>query len=129
MTARGASDDANAEDWPANCGIEALCALHALADGDEVEAHRLYQVALDQFDGTGFHDKAFDGRYATYKLALALFTGAKLGVTKDRHMLDQLLHLQASDGGFAAHYTADGPIGDSDTRTTAYTALALYALR
>lgn len=117
------------DDWTEYSDLVLYGALHALAAGDEVEAQRLYQVALDQFDGTGFRDKAFDERYTTYKLALALLTSNKLGAPKDLRLFDQLMRQQMGDGGFAAHYTIDGPTGNSDTKTTAYTALALYALR
>jgi len=116
-------------DWQAYSDLTLYGALHALAAGDRAEAQRLYDRALGQFDGSGFKDPAFDGRYATYKLALALFAGAKLGVAIDRRLLDALLRQQGDDGGFAAHYTVDGAGDDADTATTAYTALALYTLR
>ena len=44
-------------------------------------------------------------------------------------LVRQLLALQGEDGGFAAHYTADGPADDAGAETTAIALLALCALR
>jgi hypothetical protein len=84
---------------------------------------------MELFDGAGFRDAASPERYATADLALALIAGARMGAPVNDAIVRRLLSLQSADGGFAAHYTADGPADGADTRTTAYALLALYALR
>lgn len=120
---------ASVDNWSAYSDLALFGALNELAAGDAVYAHQLFNGAMSQFDGSGFKDQAFDGRYTTSNLALALIAGARLGMALDRRLLDTLLRQQREDGGFAAHYTVDGPDDDADTATTAYAALALYTLR
>jgi hypothetical protein len=117
------------EDWAQQSDLAFYAALNAWNGGDQAEARRLYTQALSAFDGTGFVDGDFDGRYSTTKLALATFTGARLGLPVEKALVDALLHQQAENGGFAAYYTAEGGAGDTDSATSAYAALALMALR
>jgi hypothetical protein len=114
-------------DWPDYADLALYGALDAANQGDENEARRRYAAAGQMFDGTGFQDRAFDGRYTTYKLALALIAAARVGVQPDLAVRERLLALQGADGGFYVHYTPDGPVGDANTETTAYALLALTA--
>jgi hypothetical protein len=115
--------------WENYSDLRFAAALNAWNAKQAEEAQRIYSEALQQFDGKGFPSKAAAGRYATRDLALAIFTGARIGARVDRTLIDALLDQQAPSGGFYTHYTADGPEGDTDTATTAYAALALMTVR
>lgn len=121
--------DAAMLDWIDYADLALYGALNAANRGDNDAARRVYDDALRMFDGRGFRDKAFDGRYTTYKLALAQIAAHRIGVTPDAALLTQLLAQQGADGGFIAHYTAGEPVGDANTETTAYALLALTNLR
>ncbi len=112
-------------DWREYADLTLYAAINAANQGNMVQGRDLYRQALTMFDGTGFRDKAFDGRYTTYKLALARIAAARLGLAPEPGLLHQLLAMQGDDGGFIAHYTADEPVGDANTETTAYALLAL----
>ena len=64
-------------DWQEYADLGFYGALNEFQQGDLAVAQSIYANTLDQFDGTGFQDKAFSDLYATYKLALALYVGAK----------------------------------------------------
>ena len=76
--------------------------------GDQSAALSMYAGTLELFDGTGFHDAAFEGSYATYKLALALYAGAILQAPNPNReqMLATLLSMQDDNGGFHTDYDA-----------------------
>lgn len=111
-------------DWAEYADLALYAALSAYNAGDGVEALRLYADAVKMWDGVGFRDRAFDGRYASYKLALAVIVANKIGGTIDPEILGQLSRLQADTGGYFAHYTADGAVGDTNTESTCYALLA-----
>ena len=82
------------------------------------------------WNGTGFKDNAFRSTFATYKIALLLYTARLLGQTIDSSVVDGLLALQShsgvDSGGFLTEY--DGrfaPASGSNTETTALAILAL----
>ena len=85
------------------------------------------------YDGTGFADKAFNGSYETYKLALALYSGSVIKAPNPYadQMLETLLNLQDTSGGFFTHYT-DAIIrtedSDTNTETTSFALLALNSV-
>jgi hypothetical protein len=83
------------------------------------------------YDGTGFADKTFNGSYETYKLALALYSSSVINAPNpdaDR-MLETLLKLQDTGGGFFTHYTdAIIPQRDTNTETTSFALLALNSV-
>lgn len=115
--------------WESSSELALWGALNAWNADERDEAARRYALALAAFDGDGFRDAAFDGRYTTHTLALALLVGRKIGMPFDKRLLDALSARQLESGGFAADYTADGKQGEADTPTTALALLALYALR
>lgn len=117
------------DDWAGRADLTLFAALNAWNQGDAAQAQAHFAAALAMFDGVGFEDAANPDRYTTADLALALVAGARLGEPVNDAIVRRLLSLQSADGGFVAHYTADGPAADADTRTTAYALLALYALR
>ena len=116
-------------DWQEYANLGFLGALNQFHRGNIQEAIDQYDATLVRFDGIGFKDKAHDGRYETYKLALAIFTGRTLQTTNpdEGNMLSILTELQAEDGGFYTHYvTSDSPQGDTNTETTSLALLALH---
>lgn len=117
------------QDWANRADLTLFAALNAWNQGDAAQAQEHFAAAMQMFDGVGFRDAAHPDRYTTADLALALIAGARLGEPVNDVIVRRLLSLQGADGGFAAHYTADGPTDGADTRTTAYALLALYALR
>jgi hypothetical protein len=119
------------DDWAEYANLGFLGALNEFNQGHKDSARAIFSTTLAQFDGTGFRDKAFDpaaGRYETYKLALALYTGAKIGapVPNGSLLRQGLLAMQAASGGFYTHYRDwNTPEGDKNTETTALALLAL----
>lgn len=82
---------------------------------------------LDQFDGIGFKDKAFNNQYETYKIALVIYTAHKLDIelTNEIDLLTILLSMQSENGGFYTHYfDRTHLIGDANTETTAFGLMA-----
>ena len=116
-------------DWESDCALDLIAALHAWNGGDKGEATRLYAEAMGKFDDSGCRRPEPPGSYRTRDLALAIFTGARIGEQVDRSRIDTLLALQTPSGGFTSEYTAEGPQGDATTVDTAYVALALMAVR
>jgi len=112
-------------DWSNYADLTLYAAINAANQGHNETARDHYDHALSMFDGLGFQDKAFDGRYTTYKLALALLAAQRLNLTPSSALVSQLLAQQSADGGFVAHYTADGQVGDANTETTALALLAM----
>ena len=115
--------------WERRADLTFLAALNAWSQGDATQAQAHFTAAMAMFDGVGFRDGANPDRYTTSDLALALIAGARLGEPVNDAIVRRLLSLQGADGGFAAHYSADGAGDGADTRTTAYALLALYTLR
>ena len=115
-------------DWAEYANLAFLGALNEFNQGHKEEAGAIYSATLAMFDGTGFRDKAFSGQYETYKAALALYAGAKLGapVPNAGQLRQALLAMQAASGGFYTHYRDwNTPEGDKNTETTALALLAL----
>lgn len=119
------------EDWSTYADLALYRALDLHNEGRSAESRQQYNAAIQQFDGVGFADQAFDNRYATYKLALAIYVGGTIGAPIDQEIVTALLSKQHQDsGGFSALYDETGkPIGDSNTETTAYALLALSLLQ
>ncbi len=124
-------------DWLEYADLAMFGALNAFHAGQRAKAHQRYQIAMVYFDGVGFADKAYEatGFYATYKLALALYTAQVIGEPMEPIILQALLAKQVAPsdglyaGGFYTFYDAKGvPQGDTNTETTAYAILALSQL-
>lgn len=95
------------------------------------EAKGYFERGLLLWDGRGFADPAFKANhlYATYKLALAIFTAdlihQPLPFRSDA--LQQLMKLQSASGGWITDYDHEGkPRGLANVETTC---IALLALR
>jgi hypothetical protein len=122
-------------DWQDYADLALYGALEAYNRGDHVQAHERYQHAMTKFKNGGFVDKTNEGNdqklYATYKLALALYVGTKLGKPTNATLLTALLSKQdQATGGFVTLYDSHGACqGDSNTETTAYALLALVTIK
>jgi hypothetical protein len=116
-------------DWESDCFLAFTAALNAWNGSQAADAQRLYGQGMATFDSSGCVRVETAGRYATRDLAMAIFTGARIGAAVDKALIDALLGLQAPSGGFYAEYTADSPTGTTSTSATAYAALALMAVR
>lgn len=117
-------------DWAEYSDLGFLGALNEYQHGQFAEALSIFSNTLAQFDGTGFHDKAFNGLYATYKLALALYAGATIHapIPNGDQLLKILGSMQTADGGYKTDYhDLDTPEGDANTETTALALLAQAA--
>jgi hypothetical protein len=123
-------DGALIEDWAEYSDLGFLGALNEYQAGHTAGSHTIFSNTLAQFDGTGFHDKAFAGQYATYKLALALYVGATIHapIPNGDQLLKILGSMQAASGGFRTEYSGLlTPQGDANTETTADALLAQSA--
>jgi hypothetical protein len=117
------------EDWQRYSDLLFMAAI-AEAGRDRDRALGNFEEGLKSWDGTGIRDRVNEkgGLYATYKLALALIAGARLGRKPgDRtKMIDRLLAMQRQDGGFVTDYDAQGkPVGQANVETTSLAILAL----
>lgn len=119
------------EDWSMYADLALYRALDLCNEGRSAERRQQYNAAIQQFTGVGFADQAFDNRYATYKLALAIYVAGTIGAPIDQEIVTALLSNQHQDSaGFSALYDETGkPIGNSNTETTAYALLALSILQ
>lgn len=133
--------DAYMADWAQYADLALVYALRLHQAGDRAAAQRAYRTASHLYDGVGFADAAYqtDGMYATYKLALAVYTAHTLGQPVPADILAALLAKQAQPGascgaepcagGFYTLYDATGMVrGDTNTETTAYAVRALCAM-
>ena len=124
------SDGPRFEDWADYSNLGFLGALNEYQQGHVPESLSIFSNTLAQFDGTGFHDKAFNGQYETYKLALALYVGTTIHapIPNGDALFKILKSTQAMDGGFITHYRDLNTFeGDANTETTSLALLALMA--
>ncbi len=117
------------EDWQEYADLVLFAALSKHWEGKDEEAIALFNKAKYMWDGVGMYDKAINGKYATYKLGLLLYTSKVLG-----HKLDFETQLIATiwkmqdetTGGIITGYKPDGtPFGDTNTETTSIIIIAL----
>lgn len=123
-------------DWDSYADLTVYGALSNLLRGKKREAFRLYSTLLSMWDGNGFRDKAFSGTYQSYKCALFVYLHRALGEPLEGNdvyvrCLEILNALQSGSGGIVTGYVVEGgiitPIGDSNTETTAMTAIGLFS--
>lgn len=117
-------------DWDEYTNLATLAALNEFNKLNPEVSLKIFDQSLQMFDGIGFRDLAFDQYYETYKLAMAIYVGKKIGskFSQRNQMINILLSLQADNGGFYTHYDANFlPAGDTNTETTAWSILALQA--
>jgi hypothetical protein len=86
------------------------------------------------WDGTGFRDRVNrnGGRYATFKLALALIASSRLNrhPRQEPAIIERLSADQRDDGGFVTDYdTQHGPVGEANVETTSLAVLALDSVK
>ncbi len=110
-----------------------LLLLACIAEGNRPAARRDWTAAMRFWDGKGFLDAAarHDGRYATYKLALALIAASRLSprAQPPEGLLDRLLAMQGDSGGWITDYDASGKgIGVANVETTCLAILGIEAL-
>ena len=119
------------EDWQEYANLSFLMTLNLeLQDSHEIARQQILNT-MQMFDGIGFKDKAFNGSYETYKLALAIYAAKKCKVElqDEEKILDILLKMQDKNGGFHTHYDENLiPSGDTNTETTSFALLALKIL-
>ncbi len=123
------------DDWPTYADLRSYRALGLFNEGKRLQARLLYIGLIIDFkrNGKGFEDAVYaasvkegEGHYETYKLALALIAGHRLGFPVNRQILAALLAQQADSGGFVTHYNEEGEArGDTNVETTALALLAL----
>jgi len=107
-----------------------LLLFATIAAGNEVEATRYWNAAMELWDGKGFLDEAARAhqRYATYKLGLALHAGARmLPAPKILETIKaKLLSLQSDSGGWITDYDEQGHrLGVANVETTCLAILGL----
>lgn len=109
-----------------------LLLLASIAEASQPAARQHWEAAVRMWDGKGFLDAAarHDRRHATYKLGLALLAAARLSppAQPPPGLLDRLLALQDSSGGWITDYDATGKkIGLANVETTCLVILGLEA--
>jgi hypothetical protein len=107
-----------------------LLAAIASAESQPEEAKRHFNSAMALWDGHGLADQATraHGKYATYKLALALIAVGKLKTKLAEHeaVVKKLLAQQAEAGGWITDYDEKGRrLGLANVETTSMAILAL----
>ena len=128
-------------DWELYADLIVYRALDKLLQGSRSYAEYLFEKLMSMWDGYGFRDKAFNGKYDTYKLALAIYLYRALEIVnpritmKYRGIIDRcyetIYSLQRDDGGIITNYRVEHgriiPIGDANTETTSIVTLAIYS--
>jgi hypothetical protein len=117
--------------WEEYADLLFLAAI-ASADTSAEEARRHFEEGMRLWDGVGFKDRVAKkaGKYAAYKVALALFAAGKLKVqsAQQEALVERLLRQQGEDGGWVTDYDEKGrPLGRANVETTALAVLALDA--
>jgi hypothetical protein len=118
--------------WEEYADLRFLAAI-ASAPTDPVQARRHFEEGMRLWDGVGFRDRVArrDGKYATYKVALALLAAAKLKVrpNEQKALVERLLKQQGEGGGWATEYDQEsGPLGQANVETSSLAVLALDAV-
>ena len=129
------------EDWDRYADLVIYRALNSLLQGSRPYAEKLFERLMSMWDGYGFKDAAFNGKYATYKLALAIFLYRALEaagsskIMKYSNIINKCYEIidsmQRIDGGIVTDYEVSRgkviPSGDANTETTSIVVLALYS--
>jgi hypothetical protein len=115
--------------WEEYADLRFLAAI-ASAETDPRQARRHFEQGVRLWDGVGFKDRVAKqaGKYAAYKVALALLAAAKLKLrpAEQGALLERLLKQKGEDGGWVTDYDEKGkPLGQANVETTALAVLAL----
>ncbi len=121
------------EDWQEYADLLLYAALSRHWIGKEEEALELFNMAKNMWDGVGINDKAAkaNGQYATYKLALLLYTSKVLGqkLPFEEELIATIFRMQDQEtGGIITDYYPSGePVeyADANTETTSIAIIAL----
>jgi hypothetical protein len=123
--------DSRYEDWQEYANLGFMMALNSVNQDNVDLAREQVLTTMQMFDEKGFKDKAFNGSYETYKLALAIYAASKCKVELQdgEKILEILLEMQDKNGGFHTHYDENlNPMGDTNTETTSFALLAIHTL-
>jgi hypothetical protein len=118
-------------DWKNYTDRLLYMALSCFWQGNDTGANLYFKNATATWDGIGINDTATktDGFYATYKLALLLYTSKVLGrrLPFECELVKRIWSLQReSDGGIITNYYANGTQkGDANTETTSIVIIAV----
>jgi hypothetical protein len=115
--------------WEEYADLLFLAAL-ASAETDPRQARRYFDDGMRLWDGRGFRDRVATkaGKYAVYKVALALLAAARLKPRLDEQgaLVGRLLKQQGEDGGWVTDYDEQGrPLGRANVETSSLAVLAL----
>jgi len=121
------------ENWQGYADLLLYAALSRHREGKDDEAIALFNMAKDMWDGVGINDSYFKekGYYATYKLALLIYTSKVLGQTLDfeKELIATIFRMQDREtGGIITDYYPNGePVeyADANTETTSIIVIAL----
>jgi len=119
------------KDWQSYADLLLYAALSKHWKGKNDEALTLFTMAKNMWDGVGIKDAAMKEKYATYKLALLLYTSRVLGQTLDfeNELITTLFKMQDQEtGGIITEYYPNGEPAegaDVNTETTSITIIAL----
>ena len=114
-------------DYSEYANLVAIKAIYHASLGERSKALEELKKLDKMFDDAGFRDKAFNGYYETYKLALAVIAHRLVGDDEGAKRYIQILEKIKP---FTTLYTANlTGIGDLNVETASLTALALYNTR
>jgi len=121
------------EDWQEYADLLLYAALSRHWEGKEEEALELFNMAKNMWDGVGLNDSYAreKGYYATYKLALLLYTSKVLGqkLPFEEELMATIFKMQDQEtGGIITDYYPNGqPVeyADANTETTSIMIIAL----
>jgi len=121
------------EDWQKYADLLLYATLSRHWEGKEEEALELFNMAKNMWDGVGLNDSYAreKGYYATYKLALLLYTSKVLGqkLPFEEELIVTIFKMQDQEtGGILTDYYPNGqPVeyADANTETTSIMIIAL----
>lgn len=118
-------------DWDQYADLLLYAALSCHWQGNNSGAFGYFNNAAKMWNETskGLQDKAFNGTYDTYKLALLLYTSKVIGenLTFESELINKIYEQQnQSNGGIVTGYYSNGTlVGDANTETTSIVIIAL----
>jgi len=112
-------------DYDEYANLVAIKAIYYARMGDEERAREELRKLSKMFDGVGFKDKAFNGLYETYKLALAAIAYRALGdVEEAEKYIEIIKRVKPLTTLYTRNLTG---VGDLNTETASLVIIALYS--